>query len=86
MFTVKFCTDADPKGRSKKALAYVAVVLIDAKDKCNSRWRFRSLGLSMPNSIQYFTVKTLPKASKKKSVLFTLFMVIKIFKLYLLTS
>lgn len=70
VFPVKFCTDTDLKGRSEKALAYVAVVLIDAKDKCNSRWRFRSLGLSLPNSIQYFTVKILPKTSTLKSQLF----------------
>lgn len=34
MFPVKFSTDTDPKGRNKKALAYV--VLRDAKAKCNT--------------------------------------------------
>lgn len=36
MFPVKFSTDTDPKGRNKKALAYVAMVLSDAKAKSNT--------------------------------------------------
>lgn len=34
VFPVKLSTDTDPKGRNKKALAYV--VLRDAKAKCNT--------------------------------------------------
>lgn len=36
MFALKFSTDTDPNRRNKKALAYVAMVLSDAKDKCNT--------------------------------------------------
>lgn len=36
MFPVKFPTDTGPKGRNRKALAYVAMVLSDAKAKCKT--------------------------------------------------